>query len=104
MPQAWAMYKGETRHTHKGMRSTWLARRMREERLARCMSPDMRLVMECRLHSAALLCEAPPSLERLGLPKMDSLQCIPSHLVDCGAPCSIWRPAACSALQSQSAS
>ena len=79
MPQAWTMSKHGTRHTHKGMRCTWLARRMREERLARCMSPDMRLVMECRLHSAALLCEAPPSLERLGRPKIDSLQCIPSH-------------------------
>ena len=59
--------------------STWLARRMREERLARCMSPDIRLVMECRLHSAALLWEAPPSLERLGRPKIDSLRCIPSQ-------------------------
>ena len=79
MPQAWDVYTDETRHTHRSVRSTWLARRMREERLARCMSPDMRLVMECRLHSAALLCEAPPSLERLGRPKIDSLQCIPSH-------------------------
>ena len=52
---------------------------MREERLARCMSPDMRLVMECRLHSAALLFEAPPSLERLGRPNIESLQCIPSQ-------------------------
>ena len=100
MPQAWTMYKYGTRHTHKGMRSTWLARRMREECLARCMSPDMRLVMECRLHSAALLCEAPPSLKRLGRPNMDSLDASP-HIESPAVLCysTDWH-AACSALQS----
>ena len=32
--------------------------------------------MECRLHSAMLLWEAPPSLDRLGRPNIDSLRCI----------------------------
>lgn len=54
---------------------TWLARRTREARLAQwCMSAWMREVMEARLRSAALMCDAPPSLDRRGRPNIDSLR------------------------------
>ena len=73
-----------------GLRHTWLARRTWEGRLERCMSPDMRLVIDCRLCSTALLWDASPSSVFLGRPKIDSLlSCMCQMQVLHGGSCRI---------------